>query len=88
MARPLSRIGRLCLAFAGGAAGVGVAIVVSNGHHPALHAIIGILIFFFVALPGIGRGVGGVARAIERRRLNKRRRSSGAPETEAHEKST
>jgi hypothetical protein len=56
----LSRIGRLCLAFAGLAVGLGAVIVVSNGHHPALHAIIGILIFFFVALPNIGRGAGGV----------------------------
>jgi len=79
MARPLSRIGRLFLGFVGMAVGVGAAIVVTNGHHPALHAIIGILCFF-VALSGIGRGVGVVESAIERRRLNKRRRSSGAPE--------
>ena len=78
MARPLSRIGRLCLAFAGLAVGVGGAIVVIN--HQALSAIIGTVVLIFVALPNIGRGVGGVARAIERRRLNKRRRSSGAPE--------
>jgi hypothetical protein len=73
MVRPLSRIGRLCLAFAGGAVGVGGAIVVTN--NPALSAIFGAVLLIFVALPNIGRGVGGVARVIERRRLNKRRRS-------------
>jgi hypothetical protein len=87
MARPLSRFGRLWLAVAvaGIAVGTGVAMFVINVNNPALNAICGMLAF--ATLPGFafGRGVG---RARERRRLNKRRRSSGAPGTEAQETST
>ena len=85
MARPLSRKGRLWLAVAGIAGGTGVAMAVINVNNPALNAIFGMLAV--ATLPGFAFGP-GVGRARERRRLNKRRRSSGAPETEAQETST
>src|SRR5277367_3151894 len=84
MARPLSRKGRLWLAVAGIAGGTGVAMVI-NVNNPALNAIF--VMLAFATLNGFAFGP-GVGRARERRRLNKRRRSSGAPETEAQETST
>ena len=45
MARPLSRKGRLGVAFAGIAVGTGAVIVINDGHHPALAALIGMLGF-------------------------------------------
>jgi uncharacterized paraquat-inducible protein A len=85
MARPLSRRLWLAVAVAGIAVGTGVAMAVINVNNPALNAIFGMLAF--ATLPGFGVGR-GVVRARERRSLNKRRRSSGAPETGAQETST
>jgi hypothetical protein len=69
----LSRGARLCLSFAAIAIGVGAVIATVWFFDPKIWAGIGALL----------GGVGAVARAIDR--LKKRRRSSGAPETEAHE---
>jgi hypothetical protein len=46
MARPLSRKGRLGFAFAGIALGIGAAVVINDGHHRVLQALLGVLVVF------------------------------------------